>query len=234
MDRASGSGVFARDPDAMIDMIELPLNDSVIDRQKNMEICRALRNLIKKNALSEFEKIPQEDLYKRKEMMLHTRRILGNRYSDNQLQDIIHEAEAKAETMTAWRIDMTLREFPKPAETNIWFSYPIHEVDHTGALENLDPEEDMPMWKKGKMAQKTPEERQNKRQNEFEIAYENLSQEHDQVTVKMMYEYMNVSERTIWSRLKQLQGIFKTEKGEGKNAPTYIIRNDGVQGVQKS
>lgn len=234
MDRASGSGVFARDPDAMIDMIELPLNDSVIDRQKNMEICRALRNLIKKNALSEFEKIPQEDLYKRKEMMLHTRRILGNRYSDNQLQDIVHEAEAKAETMTAWRIDMTLREFPKPAETNIWFSYPIHEVDHTGALENLDPEEDMPMWKKGKMAQKTPEERQNKRQNEFEIAYENLSQEHDQVTVKMMYEYMNVSERTIWSRLKQLQGIFKTEKGEGKNAPTYIIRNDGVQGVQKS
>lgn len=227
MDRASGSGVFARDPDAMIDMIELPLNDSVIDRQKNMEICRALRNLIKKNALSEFEKIPQEDLYKRKEMMLHTRRILGNRYSDNQLQDIVHEAEAKAETMTAWRIDMTLREFPKPAETNIWFSYPIHEVDHTGALENLDPEEDMPMWKKGKMAQKTPEERQNKRQNEFEIAYENLSQEHDQVTVKMMAEYMNITERTIWNRLKDLSGIYKAKREEGSKgatAPAIIIK----------
>ena len=227
MDRASGSGVFARDPDAMIDMIELPLNDSVIDRQKNMEICRALRNLIKKNALSEFEKIPQEDLYKRKEMMLHTRRIIGNRFSDNQLQDIVHEAEAKAETMTAWRIDMTLREFPKPAETNIWFSYPIHEVDHTGALENLDPEEDMPMWKKGKMAQKTPEERQNKRQNEFEIAYENLSQEHDQVTVKMMAEYMNISERTIWNRLKDLSGIYKAKREEGSKgatAPAIIIK----------
>ena len=184
-------------------------------------------NILYKNTLSEFEKIPQEDLYKRKEMMLHTRRIIGNRFSDNQLQDIVHEAEAKAETMTAWRIDMTLREFPKPAETNIWFSYPIHEVDHTGALENLDPEEDMPMWKKGKMAQKTPEERQNKRQNEFEIAYENLSQEHDQVTVKMMAEYMNISERTIWNRLKDLSGIYKAKREEGSKgatAPAIIIK----------
>ena len=30
MDRASGSGVFARDPDALLDMIELPLTDDII------------------------------------------------------------------------------------------------------------------------------------------------------------------------------------------------------------
>ena len=110
---------------------------------------------------------------------------------------------------------MTLREFPKPAETNIWFSYPIHEVDRTGVLEDLDPEEDMPMWKKGKMAQKTPEERQNKRQNEFEIAYENLSQDNETVTVKMMAEYMNVDVRTIWRRLKDLMGIYQAKKEDG-------------------
>lgn len=40
MDRASGSGVFARDPDALIDMSELPLNDSVIKQLENNEVCK--------------------------------------------------------------------------------------------------------------------------------------------------------------------------------------------------
>ena len=110
---------------------------------------------------------------------------------------------------------MTLREFPKPAETNIWFSYPIHKVDEDGILKDLDPEDDMPMWKRGKMAQKTPEEKQAKRQTEFEIAYENLSQENDMVTVKMMAEYMNVDVRTIWRRLKDLMGIYQAKKEDG-------------------
>ena len=237
MDRASGSGVFARDPDAMIDMIELPLNDSVIDREKNEEVCRVLKNLMQKHDPHEYAEIPEDQLKSRRGVMTEARRILIRKnhvYDDNSFDDLVKDIEKKVETMTAWRIDMTLREFPKPKETNIWFSYPIHEVDQTGALDDLDPEEDMPLWKKGKMAQKTPEERQNKRQNEFEIAYENLSQEHEQVTVKMMYEYMNVSERTIWNRLKQLAGRFKTVKGEGKSSPTYIVKIDGVQEVQKS
>lgn len=159
--------------------------------------------------------------------MQHAWKILRRKYSDNEIDAIVREAEDKAETMTAWRIDMTLREFPKPAETNIWFSYPIHTVDDDGILKDLDPEDDMPMWKRGKMAQKTPEERQSKRQTEFEIAFENLSQENETVTVKMMAEYMNVSERTIWNRLKDLSGIYKAKREDGSKgatAPAIIIK----------
>lgn len=232
MDRASGSGVFARDPDAMIDMIELPLTDAVIDRQKSECVCRVIGREIEITDPEYYRTIPSSELHKRKELMGHAWKVLRSKYTDDEIDELVRTAEAAAETMTAWRIDMTLREFPKPAEINMWFAYPIHYVDRTGALADLDPEDELPMWKKGKMAQKTPEERQSKRQTEFEIAYENLSQENDRVTVRMMYEYMNVSERTIWSRLKQLQGIFKTEKGEGKNAPVYIIKNDEVQSAK--
>ena len=35
MDRASGSGVFARDPDALIDLVELELNDDILKQEKN-------------------------------------------------------------------------------------------------------------------------------------------------------------------------------------------------------
>ena len=35
MDRASGSGVFARDPDAMLDMIELELSEEALKQEEN-------------------------------------------------------------------------------------------------------------------------------------------------------------------------------------------------------
>ena len=39
MDRASGSGVFARDPDALIDLVELELNDDILKQEKNKAVC---------------------------------------------------------------------------------------------------------------------------------------------------------------------------------------------------
>ena len=83
MDRASGSGVFARDADALLDMIEL--------------------------------RIPKE-----------------------------REEEAKAiygEKCTAWRLDATLREFQRIEPVNIFFSYPLHEIDAGDILEEANLEE---------------------------------------------------------------------------------------------
>lgn len=37
MDRASGSGVFARDPDAMLDMIELELSEDVLKAEETRQ-----------------------------------------------------------------------------------------------------------------------------------------------------------------------------------------------------
>ena len=41
MDRASGSGVFARDPDALLDLIELELDENMTARQENRAVCKA-------------------------------------------------------------------------------------------------------------------------------------------------------------------------------------------------
>jgi len=83
MDRASGSGVFARDADALLDMIEL--------------------------------RIPE---------------------------DRIEEAKAEfGEHVTAWRMEATLREFPRTEPVNLFFSYPLHEIDAGGLLEDANLEE---------------------------------------------------------------------------------------------
>lgn len=83
MDRASGSGVFARDADALLDMIEL--------------------------------RIPK---------------------------DRTEEAQAEyGEKCTAWRLDATLREFQRIEPVNLFFSYPLHEVDAGGILKDANLEE---------------------------------------------------------------------------------------------
>ncbi len=42
---------------------------------------------------------------------------------------------------TAWRIEGTLREFARFAPVNLWFDYPVHQLD-SGLLEDLQPETD--------------------------------------------------------------------------------------------
>ena len=39
--------------------------------------------------------------------------------------------------MSAWRIEGTLREFPKFPPVNVWFRYPLHEIDMIGILKDL-------------------------------------------------------------------------------------------------
>lgn len=43
MDRASGSGVFARDPDALLDLIELEPTDALLKQEENKAICAACK-----------------------------------------------------------------------------------------------------------------------------------------------------------------------------------------------
>ncbi|MDE7212078.1 MAG: AAA family ATPase, partial [Lachnospiraceae bacterium] len=43
MDRASGSGVFARDPDALLDLIELEVSDALRKQEENRAVCGACR-----------------------------------------------------------------------------------------------------------------------------------------------------------------------------------------------
>ncbi|MCD8207532.1 MAG: AAA family ATPase, partial [Bacteroidales bacterium] len=74
MDRASGSGVFARDPDAQLDMAPLVLSSDAMN-----------------NARDGFA--------------------------------------------TGWRIESSLREFRNIQPINVWFCYPMHEIDTTGVLE---------------------------------------------------------------------------------------------------
>lgn len=57
------------------------------------------------------------------------------------LDATIADRKKHADSMTAWRIEGTLREFARFEPVNLWFDYPIHKLD-TGLLEDLQPDAD--------------------------------------------------------------------------------------------
>ena len=60
MDRTSGSGVFARDPDALLDLIELDLDDDVRAQAANNAACAIYEAALREANL--LNKVSQDDL----------------------------------------------------------------------------------------------------------------------------------------------------------------------------
>ena len=205
MDRASGSGVFARDPDALLDLIELELPEKLLKQEENKAACSVCEEWLKRHVPGYEREISQDDPCSEKAMWEACERLLQ---MDQRilLQREIEVAKKAVQQRTAWRIDGTLREFPKFPPVNLWFTYPVHAVDTVGSLKDVDAEGEAPFWKKGMEKRKLPGEKFKERKQAVENAFE-ASAFGGQVTVEAMAEYMGVTEKTVRNRLKEHGGF---------------------------
>lgn len=212
MDRASGSGVFARDPDALIDLVELELNDDILKQEKNKAVCKVCEGWLYK-----YDKLyhaSQDDLCSETQMLALCREYLENDAYECVIEDV-GKVRKEVESRSAWRIEGTLREFPKFAPVNLWFKYPVHDIDNIGVLKDIAVDDGMPTWKKNFAKKKTDAERKTERKNSLETAFEACGID-DKVTVKAMAEYMGVTEKTVRNRLKEHGGFWIDEGQVGK------------------
>lgn len=216
MDRASGSGVFARDPDALLDLIELDLNDGVRAQTENAAACAVCEAALREADL--LNEVSQDDLCSGKAALRACRELLPEE-ACLRLDRAVEAAKRAAEARTAWRIEGTLREFPKFPPVNLWFDYPVHTVDMSGTLVDLDANADEPPWKKGmrKRQNGALQERRSKEQ-EFCDAVERCNMG-EPPTVNDLVEWYsstgkNVAERTIRDWIKRY-GFF-LDKNTGK------------------
>ena len=145
MDRASGSGVFARDPDALLDLIEL--------------------------------------------------------------------ATPPGQTgATAWRVEGTLREFPKFEPVNIWFEYPVHMLDTIGCLQDVPPEAERSDWQK--KAKSEPKDRQKERFEVLEKAFAACDMEQTGcVPLAKLINYIGRSKNTIRDYVDEHPGFERARDG---------------------
>jgi len=217
MDRASGSGVFARDPDALIDLVELELTDALIKQQEGKVVAEIYANAIKQVNFDYYdEHIGPDDEQSVFQMVEHAKRVLSQEQLA-QVESEIAKAVKSIRIRSAWRVEGTLREYPKFEPVNMWFQYPIHKVDDTGILKDIEPEGNLPPWKNAMNKRKDPDKKKQERIEALEMAFEALDDGKNPVTVYDLAEYMGVNDRTVWRRIKE-HGGFKSERREGKTS----------------
>lgn len=211
MDRASGSGVFARDPDALIDLVELELNDNLIKQRTDKAKCDVFKRAIQEKNLDYYQhEITLDDLQSVAQMSKHFDKALDDIMVRKPYLHEIQQVEESIKIATAWRVEGTLREFAKFPPVNMWFSYPVHSVDTTGVLADIQLEDDKPLWQK-KATQKAREGRKSKKENaeerkqNLEDAYEAQRSFHPEepVTKKEIAEFLNVKERTVENYIQE-------------------------------
>jgi RecA-family ATPase len=169
MDRASGSGVFARDPDAILDLIELDTENCV--------------------QMSGAEAFPE-----------------GEKAAFDPKQDHLPiglpepgALQQEAAPVTAWRVEGTLREFPKFKPVNLWFRYPVHFLDEAQALELAGVLDGQPPWQKGGAVTRRKKQAKVKQLTEAFAALEKGGT----AGLEEVAELMQVSTRTVRTYVKE-------------------------------
>ncbi|AMS11402.1 AAA family ATPase [Erysipelothrix rhusiopathiae] len=140
MDRASGSGVFARDPDALIDLVELELTPELVNQEHNRIIASIYVEELKKRNPKYYEEVVGEDDVLSKFQMQEYINLALKKDEIAEVNARVQEVEISLVNRSAWRVEGTLREYPKFPPLNLWFEYPIHKVDEVGVLADVDPE----------------------------------------------------------------------------------------------
>ena len=216
MDRASGSGVFARDPDAMLDMTELVPTDAIREQLHNKAACRVIKAMLDKRGHA--DAYGPDDALSRHRMLTIAKEKLG--LADLRAIDAdVTAAEKMADGMTAWRIEGTPREFARFDPVNLWFDYPVHKPD-SGLLEDLQPDSDFrtlgsrgaaKRWgDKGKVTKD--------KKAELDTAFEACMMD-GKVTVYSMAEYMGLKPDTVRRRLKADGGFWIDGADIGRKEP---------------
>ena len=202
MDRASGSGVFARDPDALLDLIELEVTEPLRTQEENKAVCCTCIKALEQKGFDDYS---QDDACSATQMKAIVQNVLSGP-EKAALELSLAQAKKTVQQRTAWRIEGTLREFPRFPPVNLWFDFPVHLADDSGALGDLSADDGFNSkgspWKKNFKKQKTPQEREQERKNSLETAFSACDMG-EKVTVYDLADYMGVSEKTVRRRVKE-------------------------------
>lgn len=224
MDRSSGSGVFARDPDAILDLIELEVTDSLRKQQDARAVANFYAAKIRDEKPEYLNEIGQDDFLSAPEMRKH----LALAFGDERAREIsgfeLEQVQRVVKLMTAWRLEGTLREFPKFEPVNLWFNYPLHYSDDSGVLKDLEPVgANDNKWSKGgkkgtrgETSEEKKAERIKKNTEKLHTAFESLDMEGaGKIRIGEIVTYFEdkVSRNTIKNWIKEQETLTIDDKG---------------------
>ena len=207
IDRASGSGVFARDADALLNVTELELDEAQRRQREDLWVGDACRAYLAAN-VPNWESLIDADasLAGGDKLVSECRRVLDPLRLSGGLLEAVHAARGKSADEKAFRIEGTFRELP--AQTiDVWFSRPLHTPDGTGVLGDIKPEGNDWRGRGRDRRRKGPEQRKKERGKALEDAFSTIDMG-DGVTVKELAEFMGASEKTVKNHIAEHGGFW--------------------------
>lgn len=123
LDRMSGSGVFARDPDAILDMSPLVCGDDQAQQVRDLLVKKLVHSAMGKAGIDE-----EPDGFTADAVEAWARQELPA----DDVGDFVarvHAITTDDEPPVAYRITYDLREFKAPHPTDVWFAHPVHVID---------------------------------------------------------------------------------------------------------
>ena len=230
MDRASGSGVFARDPDALLDLTELELTDEIKAQQRGKARIRGIER-----ALDEFSPGWQQDIVQDDRLSPSAMEEFANKQLNFDQSSImstyVSEAEKMQDHVTAWRIEGTLREFAPFDPLNLWFRYPIHISDDADILKDIQPDTGDPWLKRKQVFAKEQKEKGEETLQNYVDALEGLFEDSDEVDYKDLAAEVGKSEGTVKKDLlgaKDKRGRFQPRYSKKLKEAGYVYSNGKI------
>lgn len=193
MDRASGSGVFARDPDALLDMIELDAEYARSVRWNNLAY-----NAIVKEVAGEVSNWEGAEGVVDRLLAICAAQLSRKRQA--KLCGIRDRIRDSSQNATAWRIESTLREFPSGKPIDIWFDFPLHSLDEGLLADTMPLDADMAMQRKAREKKAAKPSKEKRVRNLVDEIFQDptvFSIPISQLTEKLEEEFDKVSSRTI-------------------------------------
>lgn len=200
-DRASGSGVFLRDPDALIDLIELEIDEDRRDSIENKVICDHLPFWMDQFIPGWREQVSQDDVVVAKNLISEAQRLIGAPSSE--LSNHVYSLREKASYITGWRIEGTLREFPSFKPKTALFEYPIHKPDG-GTLDGAVAEGEDTTWNKKSKKEESQQDKKATRYQETLDAFESQFADDEIVSLEDMATYCGIKVGGMRKRFKAL------------------------------
>ena len=197
MDRASGSGVFARDPDALIDLVELEVSEELLTQRLNQATCEVYRQALQERNNAYYQQnVGLDDLLSPVQMRTHFEKGIDDVMIRAPYVDKLEEVRKQIQIATAWRVEGTLREFAKFKPVNMWFSYPVHALDKTGVLADIqldDVNGKNSPWKKNFDKKETKEDKAQKVETAIGILNDGI----EPVTLESLVDYFSTEEKPV-------------------------------------
>ncbi len=207
-DRSSGSGVFARDPDAILDLIELKLEKSHRDVLDNRYICPLSEAFMNQHAPEWRVSIGQDTAIVSQKFIEAAQPLLHpDAYGD--LMEAIATRRNSLAYVSGWRMEGTLREFPPFPPREILFTYPTHTEDAEHILRSAKADGEEAPWAAAQREKR--DGGKDKKQSQIETllaAYSSLSSFDDEpVMVGDLAESMGITPASLKRQLKSTQTL---------------------------